>query len=132
MPQPITTAPGAPTPIEDIEMQLQTVLSTYGHLIMGMAPFLVDHFTHPDLDGKDFRDFFIDRNGISLWQALKRDTTPEIWVELAGRHDALSKVLTPPEKFRAFMVDFFADPVEEEDDEDSGELAGFPAGGTAQ
>src|SRR5208337_1911903 len=85
----------------------------FGALIASCAPILVDHFQN--LDGYDFRDWFLSRKGLECWNAVRAKVGVNNLVNFAKFDAGLWAALQPEASFRAFLEDVFT-PVGEERD----------------
>jgi len=116
-PQPAAAAaPREPLPegvtpelIQEEQERLITLYNKHGELINEMMPFMVDHFQN--LTGYDFRDFFISRKGLQLWNTFRDDAggkdAPARIMALVQLNAEAAKRLSPPEKLTAFLTAFF-------------------------
>lgn len=109
-----------PTPGTPEQMNL---IGKYQNVIQQAFPFLVDHFRDRTKDGYDFREWFNspDHFGNITWDQMRKDIGVEGFVQLLSTMPPeVQTQLSPPEKFRAFMTEFFSDddPPDADDIED--------------
>lgn len=117
-------APAEPLPpgvtpelVQQEQERLITLYNKHGQLINEMMPFMVDHFQN--LTGYDFRDFFISRKGLQLYNSFRDDAggkdAPARIIALLQLNAEAAKLLSPTEKLVTFLTQFFT-PVGEEPD----------------
>ena len=127
-PQPVGAQPEQP-PAAPVVDQQSVLVAKYQGVIAQAFPFLLDHFK--DRDGYEFRDWFISpmRFGNSTWFQMRQEIGVDGFVNfLATLPPEIQAQLSPPEKFKTFMTEFFSDDDPEEgEDEDEDEFSKPPA-----
>jgi hypothetical protein len=128
--QPVAAQPEQqpqPAPVVD---QQSVLVAKYQGVIAQAFPFLLDHFK--DRDGYEFRDWFISpmRFGNSTWFQMRQEIGVDGFVNfLATLPPEIQAQLSPPEKFKTFMTEFFSDddPEDQEGGDDDEEFSKPPA-----
>jgi hypothetical protein len=109
-PQQQTEAPAAPGPTQENpeNMNALSFAQKYGQVIQAASPFLLDLYLNGgEFGGYEFRDWFMNRYGNQLWNALRNEAGVDGMLQVAKFNPEYWKQLEPEEKFKAFMTDFF-------------------------
>jgi len=109
-PQQQAEAPAAPGPTQENpeNMNALSFAQKYGQVIQAASPFLLDLYLNGgEFGGYEFRDWFMNRYGNQLWNALRNEAGVDGMLQVAKFNPEYWKQLEPEEKFKAFMTDFF-------------------------
>ena len=104
-----------PELVQQEQERLITLWNKHGELINEMMPFMINAFENET--GYDFRDFFISRKGLQLYNAFRFDAggtdAPARIIALVQLNPEASKRLSPTDKLQAFLTAFFTPQGEE-------------------
>lgn len=117
--------PPPPVPTENQPMTPQVFFAKHQILLGEIFPLLKDKFDNET--GYDLADWIIDRKGRDAYNAIRKDGTVELLMQIAAAVPQLNQIFQPADKAREFFEDFLCDPdTRPEEEESEAEPEGAP------